>query len=103
MQVTFELNRAMPRLEGERGGPHVPKFGLEEPGRKPVGDATGAQCLFIGTAKFQQFDTVLHGEPHRSHGDLRAAAVNQPRQGMRLVLLIELHGFVEYRFRRVVQ
>ena len=33
------------------------------PGRKPVGDATCAQRIFVGIAEFQQFDTVLHGEP----------------------------------------
>ena len=103
LQVTPELNGAVPGLEGECGGPHIPEFSLEKPGRKPVGDATCGQRIFAGMAEFQQFDTVLHGEPHRSHGDLRAAAVDKPGHRIRLVPLIEFHGFVEDRLAFVVQ
>ena len=78
MQVTLEFNGAVPRLEGECGGPQVPEFSLEEPGRKPVSDATCAQRIFIGPAEIQQLQTVLHGEPHRSHWDLRSTAIDKP-------------------------
>src|ERR1035438_9783803 len=33
VQVTPELNGAVPGLEGECGGPHIPEFSLEKPGR----------------------------------------------------------------------
>src|ERR1039457_5508737 len=72
LQVTPELNGAVPGLEGECGRPHIPEVRLEHPGRKPVGDATCGQPIFAGMAEFQQFDTVLYGEPHRSHGEDRS-------------------------------
>ena len=103
VQVTPEFHGAMPGLERKSRDPHEPEFRLEEPGRKPVGDAAGAQRLFVGLAEFQQFDPVSHREPHRSDGNFRPAAVHQSCHRIRLVSLVELPGFVEHRLACVAQ
>lgn len=76
MQVTLEFNGAVPRLEGKCSDPHVPEFRLEELRRKPVGNTTWTHLLFVGIAEFQQFETVLHGEPHRRHWNFCTTAVD---------------------------
>lgn len=49
-----------------------------------------AKVSSLAWLQLQQFDAVIHGEPHRSFGNLRAAAA-----GIRLMPFVEFHGFVE--------
>ena len=60
VQIALELHRAVPRLKGERGLPHIPEFGSKERRRQPIGDAARPEPLFAGFGDAHELQSVAH-------------------------------------------
>jgi hypothetical protein len=97
VQVALEFHCAVPWLEGERGGPHVPEWRVEEGRRQVVRDRAVAQRRFVRFVQLEQFHPVAQAEAHRAHVHLVAVAVHQARARMRLVQLVEGQRFIQHR------